>query len=238
MKELSICMTHYNRKSQILNTLQSIQNQNVQKDLYEIIIVDDNSRVPLSYSDFSDFDLDIKLITIQTNNKWWFNPCIAFNAAINIINGKRVIIQNSECLHTTNIIEYVTQNLKDNEYIAFPTLALSMESTLKIDRNTSIPEIDTSNSMWYVHPTINPRLLNFCSAIHKTDLEKVGGFDNRFAEGISYDDDFFIHSLRKAGINLRIEGSQLAFHQWHESSWEGIGHLSRKNELIFNELIK
>ena len=60
MKKISICMTHYNRKQQLLNTLQSIQNQEA-KDLVEIIIVDDVSVTPLHFSDFKDFDLYIKL---------------------------------------------------------------------------------------------------------------------------------------------------------------------------------
>ena len=65
MKKISICMTHYNRKQQLLNTLRSIQNQLV-NELVEIIIVDDVSNVPLQFTDFDEFDLDIKLISIQT----------------------------------------------------------------------------------------------------------------------------------------------------------------------------
>src|SRR3989344_4979867 len=104
MKQVSICMTHFNRKNQLLNTLQSIQNQKDAKELTEIIIVDDVSVEPLKLSDFEDFDLDIKLISIQTKNKWWVNPCVGFNTAFNFVHGDIVIIQNAECLHATNII--------------------------------------------------------------------------------------------------------------------------------------
>ena len=63
MKELSICMTHFNRKQQLLNTLRSIQNQENAKELTEIIIVDDVSAAPLHLDDFKEFDLDIKLVS-------------------------------------------------------------------------------------------------------------------------------------------------------------------------------
>ena len=101
MKQISICMTHFNRKNQLLNTLQSIQNQKNAKKLTEVIIVDDVSKSPLKLSDFSDFDLDIKLISIQTNDKWWVNPCVAFNAAFNFIHTDKVLLQNAESSITT-----------------------------------------------------------------------------------------------------------------------------------------
>ena len=58
-KEISICMTHFNRKNQLMNTLRSIEKQPNSKELTEIIIVDDVSDLPLRYEDFESFDLDI-----------------------------------------------------------------------------------------------------------------------------------------------------------------------------------
>jgi len=200
MKQLSICMTHFNRKIQLLNTLQSIQNQPDAKKLTEIIIVDDVSKVPLQLTDFSDFDLDIKLISVQTKNKWWVNPCVAFNTAFNFIHGERVIIQNAECMHATNIIQYTIDNLQPNEYIAMSALGLTEEATKLINRET----------------------------IHASDLRKVGGFDPRFSEGVYHDDEMFLNSLSKNNIKIRIEDSQLVFHQWHESVWKTIDNFDSK----------
>jgi len=220
-------MTHYNRKQQLLNTLQSIQNQKA-KDLVEIIIVDDVSITPLQFSDFEDFNLDIKLISIQTKNKWWINPCVGFNTAFNFIDAPKVIIQNAECLHRTNVIDYVLNNLNINEYIAMSTLSLTSESTANITQNTNVEDINITDSTWYCHSSARPQPFNFCAAIHTSDLKRVGGFDSRFSKGIYYDDDAFLHSLKNNRINSRIEDSQIVYHQYHEQIWES---LPNKHEL-------
>lgn len=229
-------MTHYNRKHQLLNTLQSIQNQQIPKDLFEIIIVDDVSKVGLKLTDFENFDLDIKLVQIQTKHKWWVNPCVGFNTAFNFINGRITIIQNAECLHGTDILQYVLDNLKQSEYIAMSALSITEQATRAIDQKTSPHEIDTTGAEWYCHTIHRPSAFNFCAALHTSDLRKIGGFDLRFAEGISYDDDMFLHSLSKNNINTRIEDSQLVFHQWHERVWESVDNfhnrLNKNYELI------
>ena len=229
MKELSICMTHFNRKQQLINTLRSIQNQDNAKELAEIIIVDDVSVTPLHLDDFKEFDLDIKLVSIQTKSKWWVNPCVGFNTAFNFINGHRTIIQNAECLHGTDIIEYTINNLKQGEYIAMSALNITQDATFAITEHTSPADIDISGANWYCHSEHRNKPFNFCAAIHTEDLIKAGGFDNRFAKGVWFDDDALLEALEKNNINCRIEDSQLVFHQWHESIWEA---LPEYNELL------
>ncbi len=219
-KKISICLTHYNRKTQLQNTLRSIQRQKDASELTEIIIVDDVSITPLQYEDFSEFDLDIKLISLQTKNKWWVNPCIAFNAAFNLINSPITIIQNAECLHGTDIIDYTINNLKQNEYIAMSALNITKESFEKINADTYPNDIDISGANWYCHSIHRNKAFNFCAAIHTEDLIKSGGFDNSFAKGIWFDDDVLLYNLENNNIRCRIEDSQIVFHQWHENNWE------------------
>lgn len=222
MKELSICLTHINRKKQLLNTLRSIESQVNAKELTEIIIVDDVSGVPLKMSDFKNIDLDIKLITIQTKSKWWYNPCVAFNTAFNFIHSERVIIQNAECLHKTGIIDYTIKNLKAKEYIAMSALSLSEAASKKIDDKTSLPDISLEGAEWYCHSRYRPKAYNFCAALMTEDLRAIGGFDRRFSEGICYEDDIFLSDLKKSGVKIRIEDSQVVYHQWHEKIWENL----------------
>lgn len=241
MKELTICMTYHNRKFQLLNTLTSIQRQNIKTELFDIVIVDDTSDEPLHLNDFIDYNLDIKLISIQTNNKWWFNPCIAFNAAFNFVHGKRVIIQNSECLHKTDIASYVIDNLKENEYVAMSTLNLSKDATLNITPETNPNDIDTSNSDWYCHSVHLPRPFNFCAAMYSDKLKAIGGFDNRFAEGFFYDDDYFVFNLQKHNLSIRIEDSQVAYHQWHHSIWvphPNFNELRDRNQKLLHNIMR
>lgn len=230
MKKLSICITHFNRKNQLLNTLQSIQNQDNAKKLTEIIIVDDVSDNPLRLSDFSDFDLDIKLISIQTNSKWWINPCVAFNTAFNFIHGEKVIIQNAECLHATNIIQYVIDTLLPNEYIAMSALSLSEQVSTSINRNTTSNSVNREGAEWYCHSKYRPKAFNFCAAIFASNLRKVGGFNLDLSEGVWYEDKMFLNSLEKNNIKIRIEDSQLVFHQWHEKIWKNMNDFDIKSK--------
>lgn len=235
MKELSICLTHINRREQLLNTLRSIEKQANAKELTEIIIVDDVSEVPLKLSDFKKIDLDIKLISIQTNHKWWYNPCVAFNTAFNFVHAKRVIIQNAECLHKTGIIDYTIKNLKPNEYIAMSALSLSEVASKKINRKTKMSDISLEGAEWYCHSRYRPKAYNFCAALMTEDLRAIGGFDLRFSEGICYEDDIFLSDLRKSGVKIRIEDSQVVYHQWHEKIWENLKDeqsLLKKNKAL------
>ncbi len=235
MKELSICMTHINRKQQLLNTLRSIQKQNNSNELFEIIIVDDVSNSSLQLSDLNEFDMDIKLISIQTKNKWWVNPCVGFNTAFNFIHGKRVIIQNAECIHATNVIQYVTKYLKEDEYVAMSALNLTEKATKSIKPEIKIDEIDKEDSTWYCHSRYRAKAFNFCAALFAKDLKKIGGFDNRLSEGVYYDDDVLLQSLRDNGITIRIEDSQVVYHQWHEKIWQNLEDyesLRKKNKSL------
>lgn len=238
MKELSICMTHFNRKQQLLNTLHSIQTQNIPNDLFEIIIVDDVSTTPLTYKDIENFDLDLKLITVQTNNKWWVNPCVGFNTAFNFLHGKRTIIQNAECLHGTEIIKYVLENLKPKQYIAMSALNITEQATAKITFDTQPSDIDITGAEWYCHSEHRPKPFNFCAAVHTKDLLEAGGFDRRFAEGVWFDDDALLESLNKVGVECIIEDSQLVFHQYHDRVWDSKMHLLQKNRVLIDEIKK
>ncbi len=164
--------------------------------------------------------MDVKLVTIQTKNKWWVNPCVGFNTAFTFIDSPITIIQNAECYHATDIVEYVVNNLNKGEYVAMSALNITKESFEKIDKHTSPDQIDTAGANWYCHSEHRNKPFNFCAAIHTEDLKRAGGFDMRFAKGIWFDDDAFLHNLEANQILCRIEDSQLVFHQWHENNWE------------------
>lgn len=220
MKKISICMGYINRKIQLMNTLQSIHNQEIDPNLFDIIIVDDVSRDEhrLHLEDFYKFNLDIKLISISTFRKWWVNPVIALNTALNFVDAERVILQNPECLHASNILDYVLNNL-DDCYTAFSTKALTKVSTENIDIK-NLKDIDESGFEWYCHSEHRNHPLNFCASVKFDDLKKIGSFDNSYAKGFWYDDNALIQALHNNNIKTKIEDNQLVYHQWHENNWD------------------
>jgi len=124
--KISIVMTYYKRIRELRNTLGSFR-ETSHKD-FEVIIVDDGSwdgehdcsDIPEEFN-----DLDIKLIRINPDDKWWVNPSIVFNIGFKKATGEKVIIQNAESFHNKDIISYTANNLKENQYITYGCYALN-----------------------------------------------------------------------------------------------------------------
>jgi len=72
---ISIVMAYYNRPQQLTLTLRTIEHYC--KDPIEIIIVDDASSVDKHAVDvvLNFTSLNIKLVDIDKDKKWWTNPC-------------------------------------------------------------------------------------------------------------------------------------------------------------------
>lgn len=116
---VSIVMSYYNRKSLLLNTLKTIQKSKYHK-LVELVIVDDASSPENDISDIINlFDLNIKIIKIKKEDKWWSNPSIPYNIGFKNTTYDNIIIQNPECLHVGDIIDVVINRLEQNIYLNF-----------------------------------------------------------------------------------------------------------------------
>ncbi len=208
--KISIVMAYYNRQNLLDKTMESIRRSDFTN--YEVIIVDDGSDVPVVCP-------DAKIIRIEKKDKWWTNPCIPFNKGFKEATGDVILIQNPECYHTGDILSYVKDNIKPNTYLSFGCYALTNEETASFQQGV-IPSIGTHSaervgSGWYNHSTIRPKAYHFCSAITKEDLARVGGFDERYAKGVAFDDDDFIRTINRIGMNVRIIDSLYVFHQKH-----------------------
>jgi hypothetical protein len=227
---VSIVLTYKDRWLQLKNTLDSFSYHNYYN--FEVIIIDDGSVLePLNTSLFCNYDFIIKL-TILTNNNKYYNPCIPFNIGFSNCYGEKIIIQNSECLHLDNILDHVRKNLDDSSYMTYTCYSLEKELTLslfnkdkiyinKFLKNTIIEsrkksELNFTN--WKNHIIFRPNSLHFTSAITKKNLQELGGFDERYANGTSYDDDEFLTRILRKGLNVTIVENIKSVHQWHTNT--------------------
>ena len=70
---------------------------------------------------------------------------------------------------------------------------------------------------WYNHPVHNNRPLNFLSAIKRTDLNEIGGFDPIFRCGVWYDDDDFLDRIKRIFTVVNIDDSNVyGVHLYHD----------------------
>ena len=239
-KKVSIVMAYYNRKEQLIQTLASIK-QSSYKNI-EIIIVDDNSDKTQRVNTFIDDvkgELNIKVITIESQDKTWVNPCIPYNIGFKEATGDIIIIQNPEVMHVGDCILTIVNNIKENDWISFncygspsfdynyslinktsdEVYKLILNSTYRIGGN-SVKRDDVGG--WLNHHDKHFVAYHYLSAIHKTDLinKMNGGFNEIFKNGIGADDDEFIKRLIYNKFNFKInefkEHEPFAIHQFHE----------------------
>lgn len=259
--KISIVTSYYNRKQQFLNTLKTIK-LSKQIDNLEIIVADDGSSNEHRLEDvISDYPF-IKLIRIEPHEKWYANPCIPFNKAINAANGDIIVLQNPECLHVGDILTNIVDNLTNTNYITYSVYSADYNATMDIKDydfggsnifetiKNRLEPFNTQNyvsegiSCWYNHSIHRPCAYHFISAITKENMNKLNGFDERFANGIGFDDDEFLYRVKKLGLNVEIIDSPFGVHQWHYSENNFFARVrnpaeaSHMNSNIFNNITK
>lgn len=245
--KISIVTAYYNRKKYFINTLESINKSSYNN--FEVIAVDDASNEENRIEDLSDKYPFLRVIRIDPKDKKHTNPCVPFNIGFNNATGEVVILQNPECFHTEDIISYVAKNLKENDYFVFGCFSLDKEKTEIFCKNinTNIEKFivnksvdGTSSDGWYNHSVYRPVGYHFTSAIYKKNLDLLGGFDEKFAFGIGYDDDEFLHRVKKV-CNFKILDKPLVLHQYHYN-YDGFdsnlhNNLVKINRDLFHKII-
>jgi GT2 family glycosyltransferase len=244
---ISIVMAYCNRKSQLIYTLESIKKSKV-KDI-EIIIVDDCSKPEHSIDDLLTKYPAIKLIRIKLKDKWYINSCVPYNIGLKQAVGKIIILQNPECLHIHDVLSYAIENITDSNYISMGCYALDRSKTETmhdyfknnklIDFFKSLPNVAYEPTSWYNHSIYRPGHYHFCSAITRKNMNKLGGFDERYAHGIGFDDNEIVERIKRLGLELIIADSTCVFHQYHETIFDNrIDYLPlyEKNKQVFHRI--
>ncbi len=250
---ISIVTAFHNRKNQFYNTLKSISNSEI-KDI-EVIVVDDYSDEEHRLESLLDEFKFLKIIRLEKKDKWYINPCIPFNIGFKEAKGDIIIIQNPECLHVGDVLKS-SLSIKEGEYYSFGCYSISKEKTdnlkevdLSLDNilNVINPEPKSvthdGDNGWYNHSLYRPVRFHFTSAIKKSDLDKLGGFDERYADGIAYDDNEILIRIDRMGLKTKFINNPFVVHQWHYSS-NNYSHLNttelinKNRDLLYNKTMK
>lgn len=226
---LSIVMACYNKRQILINTLSSINHFGRDYPI-ELIVVDDASTTDQQINDipFLFPDLNIKLLVIKRKNDCFRGPSIACNTALNYAQGNVLLLNNADCLHLGNIIEYVFNNFKLNTYLTFSAY-----------RGWSLPEgifdnLDWDNDLdsvlrlighndkdsWHFHSILSPKLkeysfLPYSAAISRKNMETLSGYDERFSMGIGFEDSDLCVRILNLGLEVILVDNPFCVHQRH-----------------------
>lgn len=229
----SIIMAYHDRFEQLLFTMKTIIQTKWSN--YEIIIVDDASNdLSLLRSLIDQFNITIKIIRVEPYDKKWINPCIPNNIGIDFADSDIIILQNPECFYFGDVITELCTKVNDFNYVVCSCLSISKENTYRLHQieNVSYKEIrkkiiplpvcsfedSKETAGWSNHPVIKPKGYNFTSAITINNMKKLNGFDERFYNGIAWDDDEFLNRIKKfLSIEIMNVAQPFVVHQWHPS---------------------
>lgn len=229
---ISIVTAYHNRKDLFHNTLKTINKFKGDMDI-EVIAVDDCSSDEHRIEDLVELFPFLKIIRLESMDKKYVNPCIVFNKGFKEAKGDIIILQNPECLHVGDILNKAS-NISDNEYISFGCYSIDRDKTetvknilnedFDLDKLLTIIEPNYSpvssdgQNGWYNHSILRPVGYHFCSVIKRHNLKDLGGFDERFGNGIAYDDNEILIRIHKKGLKVKIINQPFVAHQWHYSS--------------------
>lgn len=258
---ISIVTSYYNRKQQFLNTLRTIQ-KSKQINNVELIVVDDCSSEEHNLSGISDEFPFVKLITLKSENKNYINPCIPFNIAIREAKNDIIVLQNPECLHVGDILDDIVNKVTDNNYLTYGVYSANKEisgyiNDLPYDSEhifsmiksqlmpmNNINYVGEGQSCWYNHSIYRPAAYHFVAAMKKKNMDVLNGFDERYSNGIGFDDDEFLHRIKLMGLKIEIHDTPFAVHQWHYSENNffaragNVGLALQRNQNLFNTVTK
>ena len=257
---ISIVSAYYNRKKALWRTLKTIEKSDFKN--FEFIIVDDASDSSQRIEDLAEeFDF-IKLVRIEPEDKHHINPCIPFNLGFSLVTGDIVIIQSPECLHMGDVLNFVANTSKDNQYLVFSCYSLSNNIDNKlnfVDFNLPLVELELAiiNAIgefstkscdivgrydsWYAHPIYRPSYFNFLVSMSTKDLRELGGFDERFADGHAYDDTEFVSRINKKKMDIKLIEKPFCLHQFHQSVLHNVPDFMAKeikNRKLYEECVK
>ena len=257
-------MGYFNRIKQLEITLDTIQKSKVYHEV-EVIIVDDASDENhiISQLFIDKYTFMIKVFRIPPHIKKWRNPAIAYNLAFEHTSSDWVIIQNPEVCHVGDICSYLlNSDLSPETYYAISVYAVKNVENNKLIKNylnnenpyeIIVPKLGKeigacahSVGGWYSHKDYRPKAYHFCTVIHKSKLDLIGGFSPSMSNGVDYDDDEFLERVKRVcSVKFVWDRDSKCFgiHLWHPKfSYQGdqniINCCRQHNKNIFDITMK
>lgn len=192
---VSIIMPYWKRREQLEASLRILYK--FYPD-FEVIVVDDGSG--------DDLDYDVIRLPLKKEPK---NPCVPINVGVDAATSEIIVLTGPEMLHRAPILYEMTKELTSEK--SYITAAAWCPDT----------------NIWHCHSSINRNKTgldagyHFCSMIFRKFFIEIGGFDERYREGVAYDDDDFLMKLHSNGAEFVMRDDLIVDHPQSHTQWPG-----------------
>ena len=207
----SILLPYYRRVTQFASTLESFKHHYSHRDDYEVVVVAD-IKTPQGELDWLS-NQPVRLFKAEQKDGSLGNPAPHFNQAAREAKGEYLVISNPEVFHASDILGGLDGQVGE-KYVLCACQSV-------YDTKLTIGQKPKAHR-WYQHSVHDPRDLHFCTVLRKDLFLKVGGFDEAYAAGISFDDDDFRETVKAAGIEFSRRDDLLTYHLHHERTHQRV----------------
>lgn len=239
----SIIIPTYNRRNQIIETLEKLSQQKYDKDGFEVIVIDDGSNdgTTDAVSLFKKkSNIDINLIS-QMNK----GPAHARNAGIEISKHEYIVFLDSDCYPLANDwllnINNKVNDIRSKEFddfllggrIIMPTDTLSQKFIYILD-GYGTPDLGPvgfeKQGDFISFPTTN-------LVVPKNTFRSVGGFDENIIFGSGEDTDF-CYRLWKSGRAVFVYEPSISIFHLHRTGIFDLAKVSFKRSINTHTLLE
>jgi GT2 family glycosyltransferase len=238
-------MPYYDRPGQLFNTLISYGTFYFDRKDVQLVIVEDIK----NYRDKQKHNALLEVLkhapenmrlTLLLDDSESFNPARKFNMGVaDLVNCEYIVITNPECMHLTDVLAGFDDEFEKNKDAYVICGCQSAKSN--DEYTTSLDTFTYDMHKWYQHSEHNNRRLHFCTAIRRFNYMTIGGFDERFCEGLGYDDDDFRDTVTHAGFAPVLRDDLLVLHCYHARTHQRLPDyrkLVERNKTLYSEKTK
>lgn len=214
--KLSVIIPYYKAKDLIGTLLTTIKNQDLDKNEYEVLIIDDFSPIPLTEDDVKEYGLNLKVLRLPEN----FGPGVARQRGIMEAKGEFLMFCDADdYLSKKNTFSYMLEHIGDNDiYIT----TFIEETNVQNDEGKTICIPHTGDRTWmhgklYRKSFIDEKKLFF----HPLLRANEDGYFNNIAfsetDKYAYDDSYMSYVWKNNRNSItRSNDNEYNYSGYHE----------------------
>ena len=233
--KVSVIVTTYNKERELSLVLEAYRHQTFQD--FEIVVADDGS----GPATLEVIEKARQTLKVPVKHTWQedkgFRAARSRNLAIKQCEAEMIVMTDGDCLPLADYLQEVSQDFEPGSYRAGERFFLSEEESAAVEHqkivaggaeylNSLVPARERRRvrriawkNRWYrwLRLKERPKVMTCNFVVWRSDLERVGGFDERYV-GWGHEDTDLGRRLRRINIRSKENLSPgKVIHLWHRS---------------------